>query len=297
MNEELEYAEMLEIPVSTVNVVRKTRRRKKRSCQTVSAQEPVLPLKDSVIAQVNNRVNNNVDEGEGNIDFDADPNRIDTVRLYASGKKGMYETELFAEKEQGAWAEDEENEATRYEMKSKPSKFMRIALGVEFGAVCALCAGIFLTNVFVPDSAVNTFFRALTTPAQTVAIDERSYSDFTLSPVVSDLSKAELTLSPTGILSFTEACHVYPSANGEVGEIIQNGDTYSVKICYSDTFTGVINGLDTVYYEVGDQVKANVPVGYTNGETEVQVTMYSEGALLNCFELTDENCLAWVEQE
>ena len=29
MNEEIEYAEMLEIPVSTVNIVRKNQRRKK----------------------------------------------------------------------------------------------------------------------------------------------------------------------------------------------------------------------------------------------------------------------------
>ena len=50
-------------------------------------------------------------------------------------------------------------------------------------------------------------------------------------------------------------------------------------------------------YNVDDAVKANVPVGYSEGETEVQVTMYSGGTLLNCFELTEENCLAWVVQE
>ena len=50
-------------------------------------------------------------------------------------------------------------------------------------------------------------------------------------------------------------------------------------------------------YGVGDTVKTNVPVGYTAGETEVQVTMYSGGELLNCFELTEENCLAWVSAE
>jgi hypothetical protein len=25
--------------------------------------------------------------------------------------------------------------------------------------------------------------------------------------------------------------------------------------------------------------------------------MYSDGELLNCFELTEENCLAWIEAE
>jgi hypothetical protein len=70
-----------------------------------------------------------------------------------------------------------------------------------------------------------------------------------------------------------------------------------VKINYSDSFTGVIHGLNLVYYAVGDTVKTNVPVGYSYGEQEVQVTMYSDGLLLNCFELTEENCLAWVEAE
>ena len=71
---------------------------------------------------------------------------------------------------------------------------------------------------------------------------------------------------------------------------------YTVKISHSDSFTGVIEGLQQAYYAEGDAVKANVPVGYADGETEVQVTMYSFGELLNCFELTEENCLAWIEQ-
>ena len=65
----------------------------------------------------------------------------------------------------------------------------------------------------------------------------------------------------------------------------------------SDGEKSIFYGLDSVYYGVGDTVKTNVPVGYTAGETEVQVTMYSGGELLNCFELTEENCLAWVSAE
>jgi hypothetical protein len=81
-------------------------------------------------------------------------------------------------------------------------------------------------------------------------------------------------------------------------EIKQNEDgTYLVKLAHSDTFTGVISGLQYVYYQKGDEVKANIPVGYADGKTEVQVTMYSSGTLLNCFALTEENCLAWVAQE
>ncbi|MBR4943287.1 MAG: hypothetical protein IKZ28_04570, partial [Clostridia bacterium] len=64
MNEEIEYAEMLEIPVSTVNVVRKNQRRKKVKTpslvqeppQSTAVEMPISPLKDSVIAQVNDRL-------------------------------------------------------------------------------------------------------------------------------------------------------------------------------------------------------------------------------------------------
>ena len=148
----------------------------------------------------------------------------------------------------------------------------------------------------MPGSAINTFFRALNTPTEDAIA--RPYTDFTLSAIVSELSDAELTLSPAGVLSFTDECCVYPAADGTVSEVTKNADGfYTLKVNYTDTFTGVFYGLDSVYYGVGDTVKTNVPVGYTAGETEVQVTMYSGGELLNCFELTEENCLAWVSAE
>lgn len=297
MNEEIEYAEMLEIPVSTVNVVHKNQRRKKQKPQELAPAEiheetALPPLKDSVIAQVNDRLNETetpeTEPQEGSLDFDPIPDRIDTVRLYSEE-----ETNGFLE---GLYTQEKENDEGMYALNT-PSKRLRLALGIEFAAACALCGAIFLTNVFMPNSAINTFFRSIAAN-DTAQTDTRGYQDFTLSPVVSELSDAELSLSPAGILSFTDACCVYSAADGKIAEITQNADgSYLVKITYSDTFSGVINGLDQTYYAVGDEVKCNVPMGYTDGEGEVQVTMYSGGALLNCFELTEENCLAWVETE
>ncbi|MBP3422619.1 MAG: hypothetical protein J6K86_02515 [Clostridia bacterium] len=294
MNEEIEYAEMLEIPVSTVNVVRKTRKRKKsESLSPIQNEESAI--KDTVIANVNEKMSDEEKgldadlfeeetNGEGAIDFDPVPERIDTVRLYSdNGESG----ELYPE-------DYELHDGGRYEM-NRPSKAVRIALGIEFGLAGALCGAIFLTNVFLPGSAVNTFFRALNTPIKDAA---KPYTDFTLASIVSELSDAELSLSPAGILSLTDDCQIYPAADGKVGEVTQNEEgLYTVKVNYSDSFTGVFSGLDTVYYAVGETVKTNVPIGYTAGETEVQVTMYSDGALLNCFELTEENCLAWISTE
>ena len=217
------------------------------------------------------------------------------MRLYSTEEtNGLWHDNLYPQD----YSLKNQNEGGRYETnyKNRLSKGLKTALNTEFIAACALCGAIFLTNVFMPGSAINTFFRSIGTATETAQTDLRPYTDFTLSSVVSDLSDAELSLSPAGILSFTDECCVYPVVNGKVSGVTQNTDgSYSVKITHSDTFTGVINGLDYVYYTEGDEVKANVPIGYSEGENEVQVTMYSGGVLLNCFQLTEENCLTWVE--
>jgi hypothetical protein len=327
MNEEIEYAEMLEIPVSTVNVVRKKRKGKKAKtgaewAQTANGQPNVLAedkkpdLKQSVIAQVNDKLTHGqtdllTAESElfaesansgGKIDFSDIPDRIDTIRLFSENDRVFFNEETDDELDENlsSFLENHENEGGRYALKheTRAQKRARIALGVEFAAVCALCGGIFLTNVFMPNSAINTFFRALDGNYAAAQTDARTWKDFTLSGVVNDFSTAELTLSETGVLSITSACHVYPVADGKVADITANADgSYSLKIAHSDSFSGVINGLEQVYYRVGDEVKANVPVGYADGEQEVQITMYSQGALLNCFELNGENELAWVAEE
>ena len=329
MNEEIEYAEMLEIPVSTVNVVKKKRGRKRKAeaLEQTAAPTPVSApnLKESVIARVNGKMQQEpIAEGSnleneitaeaamfaesansgGNLDFGEIPERIDTVRLYSAREKAFRKEIALSPEEYAFENENALNDGgvyafnTQARAETKAERRVRWVLGAEFALACALCGAIFLTNVFMPGSAVNTFFRALDGREQTSNADTRTYSDFTLSGVVNDFSDTELNLSPTGILSFTDECHVYPVANGKVSAVTKNEDgTYTLKISHSDTFTGVIDGLDQVYYQEGEAVKANVPVGYSHGEAEVQVTMYSSGALLNCFELTEENCLAWIEQQ
>ena len=347
MNEEIEYAEMLEIPVSTVNVVKKRRRRKIEKPEVFHTQPdapqntvPVRaqaetpandPLSDSVIARINERVQENEPSeitadaelfaesanSEGRLDFDV-PDRIDTVRVYTPPKtkrfffrrkkkltpdfelKEEFDNDFSDFDEQGDMplfqTDEQENDEGRYATNNEEPKPFRIAMAAEFTAACALCGAIFLTNVFLPDSAINTFFRALH-GGNVQTADTRTYADFQLTPIVSELSNAKIQLSPTGILSFTDECCVYPAANGTIREILQSQDgTYRITIDHSEYFSEVISGLDHVYYATGDEVKNNIPVGYSEGESEVQVTMYDQGELLNCFSLNEENRLVWIEQ-
>ncbi len=278
MNEEIEYAQMLEIPVSTVSVVKKRGRKPKKSAvpkekpalKAIDAAEQTLPVVEGV-QDANAEELANTETLET-----AMPIRLPTVQEEEQGLLEKYKS--FSLDDLG----DE----------SVPAHRERVILGVEFAAACALCLGIFLTNVFMPNSAMNTFFNSLI-KENGQQTDARTYSDFTLSPIVLEAG-AELTLSETGIVSFTKDCCVYPAANGTVTDVAQNTDgSFIVKIMHSPTFTAVVSGLDYIPYAVGDSVKSNVPLGYSDGEGEVQVTMYDSGELLNCFSLSEEGAPVW----
>jgi len=235
MNEELDYAQMLEIPVSTVNVVKKKSFFKRKAKQT--------DLKDMVVDSVNERVG-------------------DTY--VAAENLGGY----------------------TYSESRRPEKAKSGTLGkvlvAEAVAACLIAAGIFLTNVFVPNTVINAFMGNLTAVKQ----KEASYKEFTLTPVVSSLSDAEVSVSSDGVLHFTDKTSVYPVCEGEVASVSQENGAYTVKIAHTSAFTSVFTGLDTVYVKAGDEVRANVPFAYSEGKNEVRVSMYDGETLLNDYTLS-----------
>lgn len=63
-----------------------------------------------------------------------------------------------------------------------------------------------------------------------------------------------------------------------------NGDAetgYTVEVGHSDSFSTIVSGLDTVYFAEGDELKATIPMGFSDGEGEVRVMFYSDGSLIN----------------
>ncbi len=339
MDEEMEYAEMLEIPVSTVNVTKKRGRKPKKT----------QDLKEKVITKVNDNADSapamqecNTQDAPAQTEIagqeqsfaetpvptpNADPisnsaqnenavvsesipiaiprrrKRPFFARLFG-GKENEWEygdeqspTTVSIEEQNadgqlpiynyGLWNEEQESKAIRKE------KTYSLIVGLEFAACFALCLGIFLTNVFMPNSAINTFFRNINNQQQA---DARTYIDFTLSSVFME-EDAALTLSETGILSFQQEGCVYPAVDGVVADVSQSADgTWLVKIEHSPTFSEIISGLSYASCSVGCEVKSNVPVGYSDGNALVQVSMYDEGALLNCFYVTENGSLAWTEE-
>lgn len=234
MNEQLDYAQMLEIPVSTVNVVKKKSLFRRKS-------KPSANLKDMVVDSVNGRVGDTFVSPE-NLGGTAAAN--------------------------GDFVKKKDNSA-------------KIIMG-EAVAACLIAAGIFLTNIFVPDTVINAFMGNLTA----VKEKEASYNELTLSPVTSSLSEADVTVGSDGVIRFTEKTSVYPLCDGEVKEVVRENGLYTVKIAHTSTFTSVFTGLDTVYVNEGDDVRANLPFAYSEGDTEVSVSMYDGDTLLKNYSLS-----------
>ena len=236
MNEELDYAQMLEIPVSTVNVVKKKSFFKRKT-------KPSSDLKDMVVESVNERVGDTFVTAEN------------------LGGYGYAETQPAP--------------------KAKSGTLGKVIMA-EAVAACLIAAGIFLTNAFMPNTVINAFMGNLSA----VKEKEASYKEFTLTPVVSSLSDAEVAVSSDGVIHFTEKTSVYPVCGGEVASVSQENGAYTVKISHTSSFTSVFTGLNTVYVNVGDEVRSNVPFAYSDGEKEVRVSMYDGETLLNNYTLS-----------
>lgn len=283
MNEELEYAEMLEIPVSTINVVRKKSRRAKNA-----------GLKEKLITRVNSRV---ATEDELKTDL-ASPEGEESEKepIPETAQTGReIETVLLSDGE--AFGENGAPETeTNTPAYAKKDRRAGIVLGVEFSLACALCGAIFLTNVFMPASAINTFFRSFSSD-DTPKADTRVYSEFSISGVVSEYADTQMTVSPEGVLTFTDECCVYPAVEGTLAAVTSLSDgRYEVKIVHNDDFYSVFSGLDYVYYAEGDEVRANIPLGYTKGEAEVAVTMFSGELPVTAYAIGEHNSLAWITE-
>lgn len=244
MNEELDYAEMLEIPVSTVNVVKKKSIFKRKDARRQPARGE--DLKEAVLESVNERVGASVYTEDL-----SDPPKPE------KRKKG-----------EGA-------AAIRQNVNGSKIVF------IEAVAVALIAIAIFVTNLFVPNTVINTFLNSFSASTE----QEPAYTEFKLSSVVGDFSETAVSQTESGVLYFTAEGSVYPVCEGSVQSVSQSNGVYTLEIAHTSTFKSVITGLTNVYSAVGTEVRSNIPVGYSDGGTEVRVSMYDNDVLLNCYSL------------
>ncbi len=229
MNEKLQYASMLEIPVNTCNVtltpVKKGRKKRKKAVDSES-------IKQELIEKINEKSEN--------------------MQVPVQPSKEM--DELVDE-------QVEEQEITASVGKKESSKRARgfSIIGAQVAVIGILIATIFLTNALYVDSGINVFLREVFKVEQTATVDDREYDDFT--PVLS-MDGAEVSLTD-GIMSFTGKGSVYSPCDGVVSSITQTEDgKYTMEITHSTNFKSVISGIDYAYAGLEQKVYGNIPVGY-----------------------------------
>lgn len=259
MNEKLQYASMLEIPVSTCSVTvkegRKTLRRKKKEVNPDTVKEKLI----SKVNLVQESQDLSVKEFSENVLDTQDDQTI---------------TDL--------------NERATVKSKVKKPRSKLSVIGVQFIIIGVLVATIFLTNAFYPDSGINVFMREVFGSGSGVEqVDERSYDQF--APVLALDDQASISLSD-GIINFTGESSVYSPCDGTVLWVSTMEDgSFSLEIAHSTNFSTVINGLEHVYVGNGDKVFSNVPVGYSAENGGNLCFKDSAGNLIEDYRLVEQS--------
>lgn len=309
MNEKLQYASMLEIPVNTCNVTYKPikKRRIKRK-KNLSSEE----VKNELLKKVNAAAENEISSAEK---YDVSENRAfgeesENAFLQNAERSDCSDCILAESPENqaersGCGADclnvrsereksEREDKAFTVSEKNKKhrKKFGISAIGVEIAVIGALVAVIFLTSAFYPQSGMNAFIKSVFGAKQAVeTTDERTYEEF--SPVITTSAGETLTVE-NGAVVVGGKGSVYSPLGGVVKTITADGNgRFDIVIAHSEKFSTIISGVDYAYAAVGDTVYGNIPVGYVK-ESGVKMCFTGEnGAAITEYELSG-NAVVWA---
>lgn len=263
MNEKLQYATMLEIPVSTSSVTFEPQKKRRR------AKKKTDP--DAVKQELVNKVNAEMDSVQ-------------------EQPEQPLEQEIIGVEQANAIVTPEEEVTASVVKKEKVKKRFSI-IGVQLVIIGLLVATIFLTNAFYTDSGINVFLREVfgTTPA--VQVDEREYGEFT--PVLALDDGTSYTFAD-GIITVSGEGSIYAPCNGTVSSIIKGEDgKFTIEITHSQNFKSVLGGLDYAYAGLNDSVYSNIPVGYVNASATMCFKQ-SDGEVITDYQIIDDS-VVWAK--
>ena len=240
MNDKLQYAKMIEIPDSSATISYNVPKKKRFFLKKENK------IKDEVIGKVNKE---NTLKGD---------NIIPVI------KDKISENELNAGKNEQEQPIENLTESITVKRKKK---FGVIAF--EFVLIGLLFATILITNILLPNSAINKLING-TSNVESVETDDRIYSDF--KGVFSESEQAIMTVGD-GVISFSGAGSVYLPVDGKLlsKEITEDGKI-TVIVEHNKNFKTVIAGLDYAYLGEGESVFYNLPIGYTAGDNVATMT-------------------------
>ena len=309
MNEKLQYASMLEIPVNTCNVTYKPikKRRLKRKKHPSSEE-----VKNELLKKVNAAAENEISPAEK---YDVAENRAfgeesENAFMQNAGRSDCSDCVLTESSENqtersgcGAAAKNVRSESEKSERENKTftvseknkkhrKKLGISAIGVELAVIGALVAVIFLTSAFYPQSGVNAFIKSVFgTKEVAETIDERTYDEF--APVITTAVGETLSVEDGAVVIGGKGS-VYSPLGGVVKSVTADGNgRFNIEIAHSGKFSTIISGIDYAYAAVGDKVFGNIPVGYVK-ESGVKMCFTGEnGAAITDYELSG-NAVVWA---
>ena len=260
MNDKLQYASMLEIPVKSCNITYKPS--KKRGKKKTSNGDEV---KEELLNKINAE--------------ETQPQETD-MPLVSTGYINEGQDEEFHQQP----SIQEEDEKFFSKKPNRRFKFKITTIGVQLMVIGALILTILITNSVHPNSGLNVFMRGIFSSDQAEEVaDTREYSEF--APVFA--TDANVSVSEGGVMTITGAGSVYSTVNGKVTSVTQEEDgTYSMEIAHSEKFLSVISGLDRVYVSEGDTVFNTIPVGYVDDAVDM-CFKGEDGAVISDYQIID----------
>lgn len=269
MNEKLQYATMLEIPVNTVSVTvapQKKRHAKKKKVDHDSVKQELLNKVNSEIL-----VKNESEELQREEQVEEQvPQQIE----YSESTEEFYQQETAL--------------VTKAEKKKKRFKFS--VVGVQMIVIGALIATIFLTNALYSDSGINVFLREVFGTQTVAQADLREYDEFV--PVIAVDDGATATYAD-GVITVSGRGSVYAGCDGKVSKIEKGEDgKYTIEITHSQNFKSILGGLDYAYAGLDDSVYHNIPVGFVNSGATM-CFQNNEGTVISDYQIID-NQVVWA---
>lgn len=260
MNEKLQYASMLEIPVNTCNVTLKTGKKKKFGRKKVKNPEAV---KEELMNKINSEpmVEETLEQELPKQEMQA----ISGVE-FDKEQEQSYATTVNEDSRDSSDSVEEDLSMQTVEITKKQKKRFKFSvITAQFAIIGVLLATIFLTNAFYSDSGINVFFKNVFGNGQTqVAKDLRTHQEF--APVLAVGQTGEVSLD-SGVMTFSGEGSVYSPCDGKITSVTRDGNgKYIFEITHSENFKSVISGLDYAYAGLDDTVYSNIPVGYVNSD-------------------------------
>ena len=274
----LDYAEMLEIPVSSVSVSYKKSKKK------LKTEKRADNLKDSVIKKLNE---------------DAD-----------TEEAGLTAADLLSEKREETAVQGEIFEIPEAQITEKPKRrffakrerhkehseqstskrFNMIFAQVVI--VCVLGTALFLANIFWINQGAGEAFKNLFKGEQTLPEDNRVYSDFE----VAMPTFGSVTASEDGAITFTAKGGVYAPVDGTVESIAKEEDgTLTMTIIHNANFKSVLKGVDIAFLSEGESAFKSMPVAYSDGEKAISVFFYAGENVISDYTIDENNQLVWAK--